>query len=89
MHLNQHTSNSSSIYFTNITTARKELTKHWHFRASNSRMKKEKSDRKPIRIDQEGFISQSEVTKNCMSAIAAVDYALRETKPSCGLGTGF
>ena len=52
-------------------------------------MKKEKSDRKPIRIDQEGFISQSEVTQNCMSAIAAVDYALRDTKPSCGLGTGF
>ena len=24
-----------------------------------------------------------------MSAIAAVDYALKDTKPSCGLGTGF
>ena len=47
------------------------------------------ADRKPIRIDQEGFISQFEVTQNCMSAIAAVDYVLRDTKPSCGLGTGF
>ena len=38
-----------------------------------------------IVIDSRHFITQYEPTRNCMSAIAAVDYATRATKPTCGL----
>ena len=37
----------------------------------------------PIRDD--GSIPYCRPVQNLMSAIAAVDYAMRETKPSCGL----
>ena len=38
-----------------------------------------------IRISGDGSINWFEPYKNYLSAIAAVDYAMRETKPSCGL----
>ena len=42
-----------------------------------------------ITIDSNHLITQYQRTRHCLSAIAAVDYALRETKPTCGLATGF
>ena len=38
-----------------------------------------------IRISGDGSIPYCYPSQNHMSAIAAVDYAMRETKPSCGL----
>ena len=38
-----------------------------------------------IRINGDGLIFRCYPDQNNMSAIAAVDYAMRETKPSCGL----
>ena len=38
-----------------------------------------------IRITGDGSIPLLYPTQNYISAIAAVDYAMRETKPSCGL----
>ena len=40
---------------------------------------------KPIKIESDYLISQFEPTQNCMAAIAAVDYAMKDTKPTCGL----
>ena len=40
----------------------------------------------PIKINQSNLIPQFQATKNCISAIAAVDYAIKDTKPTCGLG---
>ena len=42
-----------------------------------------------IVIDSSHFITQYQPTRNCMSAIAAVDYAMRDIKPTCGLVNGF
>ena len=55
-------------------------------RTTISRIKKDKSDQttqKPITIDSDYLISQFEPTQNCMAAIAAVDYAMKDTKPTC------
>ena len=38
-----------------------------------------------IRITDDGSIPYCILYQNYLSAIAAVDYAMRETKPSCGL----
>ena len=38
-----------------------------------------------IRIRDDGWIPVCLPLQNYLSAIAAVDYAMRETKPSCGL----
>ena len=38
-----------------------------------------------IRIKDDGSIPHCYPKQNYLSAIAAVDYAMRETKPSCGL----
>ena len=38
-----------------------------------------------IRISDDDSISYCYPDQNYLSAIAAVDYAMRETKPSCGL----
>ena len=38
-----------------------------------------------IKINDDGVITDCRPTQNSLSAIAAVDYAMRETKPSCGL----
>ena len=38
-----------------------------------------------IRIRYDGLINCYSRSSNHLSAIAAVDYAMRETKPSCGL----
>ena len=38
-----------------------------------------------IKIKDDGRITDCYPRQNHMSAIAAVDYAMRETKPSCGL----
>ena len=38
-----------------------------------------------IRIRDDGSIPHCYPHQNSLSAIAAVDYAMRETKPSCGL----
>ena len=57
-------------------------------RTTISRIKKDKSDQttqKPITIDSDYLISQFEPTQNCMAAIAAVDYAIKDKKPTCGL----
>ena len=37
----------------------------------------------PITIDSDYLINQFEPTQNCMAAIAAVDYAMKDTKPTC------
>ena len=42
-------------------------------------------NRNPIKINSNHVIQQYQSTRNCMSAIAAVDYAMRDTKPTCGL----
>ena len=42
-----------------------------------------------ITIDSNHFITQYQTTRNCISAIAAVDYAMRDIKPTCGLVNGF
>ena len=57
-------------------------------RTTISRIKKDKSDQttqKPITIDSDYLISQFEPTQNCMAAIAAVDYAMKDTKSTCGI----
>ena len=57
-------------------------------RTTKSRIKKDKTDQttqKPIKIESDYLISQFEPTQNCMAAIAAVDYAIKDTKPTCGL----
>ena len=42
-----------------------------------------------IRINGDGSIPRCYTDQNDMSTIAAVDYAMRETKPSCGLAKEF
>ena len=43
------------------------------------------NDREYVRIRDDGAITVCFQRQNHMSAIVAVDYAMRETKPSCGL----
>ena len=38
-----------------------------------------------VEISDNGAITDCYPDQNCLSTIAAVDYAMRETKPSCGL----
>ena len=47
--------------------------------------KKYDTDDGCIRINDDGSIRYCYRSQNSLSAIAAVDYAMRETKPSCGL----
>ena len=57
-----------------------------------SRKEKKKDDfdkNKSIIINANHVIQQHQTTRNCMSALAAVDYAMRDTKPTCGLALGF
>ena len=61
-------------------------------RRTLSRKEKKKDDfdkNKSIIINANHVIQQHQTTRNCMSALAAVDYAMRDTKPTCGLALGF
>ena len=50
-----------------------------------SAVKEFKTNDYSIRIRDDGSIPDCYPYRNYLSAIAAVDYAMRETKPSCGL----
>ena len=54
----------------------------------NRRTKDAPHQNQMITIDSNHLISQYQRTRNCISAIAAVDYAMRDTKPTCGLVMG-
>ena len=45
-------------------------------------------DYKNIKIYRNGDISECQSTQNDIAAIATVDYAIKERKPTCGLGKG-
>ena len=55
----------------------------------NPSKKRELDQNQPIKINSDNLIPKFQATKNCMSAIAAVDYAIKDTKPTCGLGMRF